>query len=85
MQAETAREIHVHGIKEITSITTNGKFRFPLAEDLIRQLDPGARRVRNRTRRLSWEADDAPEAGGDSDATLDADEKEEKAETYQKE
>ena len=47
-QAETAREIHVHRVKEINVCLLNGKHRFPLAENLLRQPDPGARRTRDR-------------------------------------
>ena len=58
-QAECAREVHVQRIKEINKVMLDGKFRFPLAEGVLRQPDPGATRLHKRSQRLSWVTQEA--------------------------
>ena len=64
-QAETSREIHVHCVREINVCLVNGKHRFPLAENLIRQPYPGAKRTRARSQQLTWEPEDSENADDD--------------------
>ena len=45
-QGETAREIHVHRVKEINVRLPNGMHRLLLAVNIRRQPDPSARRTR---------------------------------------
>ena len=61
-QAETSREIHVRRVKEINVCLANGKHRFPLAENLIRQGYPAAKRTRTRNQQLTWEPDESEKA-----------------------